>query len=155
MKTYTHTLRHFKELSSKELYSIMRLRNEVFIVEQNCVYQDADNKDIFCHHLSLCDNKELVGYARLLPPGLSYKEMSIGRVVTSPSVRGTGAGKILMQLAIDHCQKLFGNDPVRIGAQTYAQAFYNALGFIEEGNIYDEDGIEHIEMIRTPSKPHQ
>ncbi|MBA4167401.1 MAG: GNAT family N-acetyltransferase [Chitinophagaceae bacterium] len=147
MTAYTDVLKHFKELTPSELYSIMRLRNEVFVVEQNCVYQDADNKDIFCHHLMLYSGKEFIGYARLLPPGLSYNEMSIGRVVTRPDNRGTGAGKALMKRAIGCCHQLFGKHDIRIGAQVYAKSFYSSLGFVETGNTYEEDGIPHIEMI--------
>jgi ElaA protein len=145
---YSHLLKHFNELTPHELYAIMRLRNEVFVVEQDCVYQDADNKDIYCHHLMLFNGKDLIAYARLLPAGISYDEISIGRVVSSPSVRGTGAGKILMQLAIDSCRKIFGNGPIRIGAQLYAEKFYSDFGFSSSGEIYDEDGIDHIIMIR-------
>lgn len=145
---YTRTFKHFKDLSSHELYAALRLRNEVFVVEQNCVFQDADNKDIFCYHLLLWDADILVAYARLVPPGLSYEAMSIGRVVTSKSVRGSGAGKILMQLAIDYCEKVFGTGPIHIGAQLYAEKFYAGFGFKQTGLVYDEDGIEHVEMRR-------
>jgi ElaA protein len=148
MINYKEVVKHFKDLSAAELYSIMRLRNEVFIVEQNCVYQDADNKDIYCHHVMLYRDDELVAYARLVPAGLSYDEMSIGRVITSKAVRGTGAGRLLMQSAIDHCYKLYGKGSIRIGAQVYAKQFYASLGFVETGEIYDEDGIDHIQMIK-------
>ncbi|RYF90707.1 MAG: GNAT family N-acetyltransferase, partial [Chitinophagaceae bacterium] len=122
--------------------------NQVFVVEQDCAYQDLDNKDLYCHHLMLFDNKQLVAYARLVPPGISYDEMSIGRVVSSKDVRGRGAGRQLMNLAIEHCMKIFGEGTIRIGAQYYLKKFYNELGFVETGNIYDEDGIDHIIMVR-------
>jgi ElaA protein len=145
---YTHQVKHFNDLSVRELYSIMRLRGEVFVVEQDCVFLDADNKDLFCYHLMLFDNKDLIGYARLVPAGISYVEMSIGRVVTSKKVRGTGAGRNIMKLAIEHCRKVYGDGPIRIGAQLYAEKFYNGLGFTSDSPVYDEDGIDHIEMIR-------
>jgi ElaA protein len=145
---YKEVVKHFKDLTPAELYAVLRLRNEVFIVEQNCAYQDMDNKDIYSHHLMLYKDSELVAYARLVPPGLSYDEMSIGRVITSKTVRGTGAGKILMQSAIGNCYKIFGRSNIKIGAQVYAKAFYNSLGFEDTGDIYDEDGIDHIHMIR-------
>lgn len=148
MKKYKEILKHFKDLTPAELYSIMRLRNEVFVVEQNCVYQDADNKDPYCYHLMLYNDNELVAYARLVPAGLSYDEMSIGRVISSKAVRGTGAGKILMQSAIENCYKVLGKGSIRIGAQLYAKQFYASLGFIESGEIYDEDGIDHVQMIK-------
>ena len=146
--SYHHTVKHFNDLSPAELYAILRLRNEVFVVEQNCVFQDADNKDLYCHHLMVFEGKQLVAYARLVPPGLSYEEMSIGRVVTSKSVRGKGAGKYLMQHAVKYCNRIFGDGPIRIGAQSYLRKFYTELGFTATGEIYDEDGIDHIQMIR-------
>ncbi len=148
---YTHLIKHFKDLSPAELYAFLRLRNEVFVVEQNCSYQDADNKDLFCHHLMVFNGKELIGYARIVPPGVSFNEMSVGRVVTSATARGTGAGKLLMELAVSYCLNLFGPAAIRIGAQLYAKGFYEALGFVLTGDTYDEDGIEHVEMIRYPT----
>ena len=93
-------------------------------------------------------SNQLVAYARLVPPGISYDEMSIGRVVTSKDVRGEGAGKYLMQQAIASCNKLFGEGSIRIGAQHYLAKFYSDLGFTATGEVYDEDGIDHIQMIR-------
>lgn len=145
---YTTRLCFFDDLTPKELYRIIRLRNEVFVVEQNCVFQDADNKDQSCHHLMVYAGDELVAYARLVPPGVSYKEMSIGRVVSSPAYRKTGAGRFMMQQAIAECHNLFGEGAIRIGAQLYLQRFYESLGFIAEGEIYLEDDIQHIEMVR-------
>lgn len=146
----THTLKAFQELTVDELYALLKLRSEVFVVEQNCVFLDQDDKDQKCHHLLLYSDDELVGYSRLVPAGLSYTEMSIGRVITSIAGRGKGFGRILMELSIDYSQKLFGEGDIRIGAQTYALGFYASLGFVAEGETYDEDGIEHIEMMRKP-----
>lgn len=144
------TLKKFETLTPYELYNIMWLRNEVFVVEQNCVYQDADYKDQNGWHLmGLNEEDQLMAYVRLLPVGVSYKnEPSIGRVVTNPAARGTGAGKELMQEAIKQCELLFGNQDIKIGAQFYLLKFYTLLGFEQTGDIYLEDGIEHIEMIR-------
>jgi ElaA protein len=138
----------FNELAPFELYSIMQLRNEVFVVEQNCVYQDADNKDISSWHFMGWENKKLAAYVRILPPGLSYAEASIGRVVTSPLYRRTGAGRLLMQNAIAQSQNLFNTNSIKIGAQLYLKKFYESLGFKQCSELYMEDGIEHIEMIR-------
>jgi len=138
----------FNELLPIELYKILRLRNEVFVVEQNCPYQDADNKDLKCHHLMLLKDDELMAYARLVPPGLSFPQMSIGRVVTSPQARGTGAGRILMNAAIEQCHQFFGEGSIQIGAQAYLTKFYTSLGFKQVSDVYDEDGIPHIDMIR-------
>lgn len=143
-----HTVKAFKELTLDELYDLLRLRSEVFVVEQNCVFLDQDNKDQKCHHLLLYLGEELVGYCRIVPAGLSYKEVAIGRVVSAPSVRGKGFGRKVMELGIEACQELYGPCAIRLGAQTYALGFYESLGFQSEGEVYDEDGIEHIEMVR-------
>jgi len=140
-------IKPFAELTSLELYSILRLRNEVFVVEQNCVFQDADNKDQESYHQMYWQDDQLIAYCRLLPPGLAYNEMSIGRVVSSPAARGTGAGRALIAMAIEQCYKYFGRGPIRIGAQLYLKQFYASFGFVEEGEVYLEDGIEHIEMV--------
>ncbi|WP_316806730.1 GNAT family N-acetyltransferase [Pedobacter agri] len=144
---YTSSIKSFAKLSPEELYQIMKLRIEVFIIEQQCFYQDADDKDQHCHHVMLLNGENLVAYARLVPAGLSFNEVSIGRVITSAEVRGTGAGKILMKLAIAECKRLFGDVPIRIGAQTYTKAFYSGLGFEDTEIEFIEDGIPHLEML--------
>lgn len=146
--TISTRLKSFHELTVEELYQVLKLRTEVFVVEQNCVFQDMDDKDQKCYHLMMFQDDLLVGYSRLVPAGLSYAEMAIGRVITASSVRGTGLGKKLMELAIDYCQQLLGPGPIRIGAQTYALGFYASLGFVADGETYDEDGIEHVEMVK-------
>jgi len=145
---YNVTCKAFDDLTPHELYEIMRLRNEVFVLEQLCVYQDADNKDQRSHHLMIKDNGKLIAYARLLPPGVSYPEMSIGRVISSPEYRRKGAGRLLMQKAIEGCHELFGEGPIRIGAQLYLTRFYESFGFVRSGDVYLEDNIEHVEMAR-------
>ncbi len=142
------SLKPFELLTPFELYAVLQLRNEVFVVEQNCVFQDADNKDQNSLHLMYWNNNDLVAYCRLLPPGLAYHEMSIGRVVSSPKYRKKGAGKFLIQEAIQQIHQSFGDGPIRIGAQCYLIQFYGSFGFIEEGEMYLEDGIEHIEMVK-------
>lgn len=140
--------KRFEALTPFELYEIIRLRNEVFVVEQQCVFQDADGKDQQSFHLMGWIGDELAAYTRLLPPGLAYEEKSIGRVVTSPSQRRTGAGRELMQRSISECERLFGKGPIRIGAQQYLKAFYESFGFEQTGDMYMEDGIPHIYMLR-------
>ncbi len=142
------SLKKFEELSNAELYDILRLRSEVFVVEQNCVFLDMDNLDQQCHHLQGRINNQLLVSVRILPPGLAYGEVSIGRVVGSPSYRGKGAGKALMQKAIEATNLLYGNQPIKIGAQLYLKRFYEELGFEQCSDIYLEDEIEHIKMIR-------
>lgn len=141
-------LKKFEELTPFELYAIMQLRNEVFVVEQNCVYQDADNKDPLSFHLIGWNEEKLLAYTRLIPPGIAFEEASIGRVVTSPSVRRTGIGVELMNRSISKTTELFGNFPIRIGAQLYLQKFYASLGFQKASDTYLEDNIPHIEMVR-------
>jgi ElaA protein len=139
--------KHFKELTVYELYSIIRLRSEVFVVEQNCVFLDADNKDQQCYHLCGWNNHISVAYSRLVPPGVLYDEPSIGRVVISPVYRKSGAGRALMEKAIEECIIIFGKQNIKIGAQLYLKKFYESLGFCQCSDTYLEDNIEHIEML--------
>lgn len=141
-------LKKFEELTPYQLYAILQLRNEVFVVEQNCVFQDADDKDQNSYHLMGFHRNKLVAYTRLVPAGISYDEPSIGRVVTSPSVRRSGAGKELMQQSIEAIYHLFGRQPIKIGAQFYLKQFYESFGFEQVSDIYDEDGIDHIYMLK-------
>ena|SRR5687767_8152246 len=138
----------FEELTTFELYDILQLRSVVFVVEQNCAYLDADDKDLQAFHLMGWLENKLVAYTRILAPGHVYTEASIGRVVTSPEARRTGLGRLLMQRSLDEITRLFGNVPVRIGAQLYLKEFYTSLGFQQQADVYLEDGIEHIVMLR-------
>jgi ElaA protein len=146
----TWILKQFEDLTPNELYAILQLRNEVFIVEQNCPYQDCDNKDQIAWHLMGFQEDKLLAYSRLLAPGISYSESSIGRVVSSPSVRKTGMGKKLMQESIHQIRNLFQTDTIHIGAQLYLKKFYESFGFIQVGDAYLEDNIPHIYMLRKP-----
>ena len=137
----------FTELEVSELYEIMKLRSEVFVVEQNCVYLDADGKDEESYHFYAVENKSFVAYTRLLPPGLSYLEASIGRVLTAPSERRRGLGIELMEKSISKTKELFDTQTIKIGAQLYLQSFYEGLGFKQCSDVYDEDGIPHIAML--------
>ena len=141
------TCQQFDELTTKELYAILRLRSEVFVVEQNCVFLDMDNKDQQCWHVSGWNHDQLIAYTRIVPPGIAYKEPSIGRVVTSPSARRTGAGWQVMEYSIEKLFSIFGKQPIRIGAQLYLKNFYESLGFHQSSDVYLDDGIEHIEML--------
>jgi ElaA protein len=147
MAQYTWTLQTFDNLANKQLYAILKLRCEVFIVEQACNYQDIDGKDLKSFHLCGWDGENLVAYARLLPAGTSFAEVSIGRVLSSPAYRRKAAGIELMQNAIKLCIEKFGKQPIRIGAQLYLQKFYSSFGFEKDSDVYLEDDIEHIEMI--------
>lgn len=142
--------KYFEELSLRELYEIGRLRQEVFVLEQNCPYVDFDGKDLYCYHLMGFDeNNRLVAYSRIVPKGVSYEDyISIGRVITSGLVRKSGLGRILMHESISVCEKLFGKSDIKISAQTYLLNFYESLGFVSTGKEYLEDDIPHTEMIR-------
>ena len=137
----------FSELTAEELYHVLRLRSEVFVVEQNCVFLDMDNKDFGCDHLMGWRENKLLGYSRIVPPGISYVESSIGRIVSSPAARGAGVGRELVQQSIQVLYRLYGRRDIRIGAQYYLKEFYESFGFIQTGDIYPEDGINHIEML--------
>lgn len=138
----------FAALTPDELYAILQLRNEVFIVEQNCPYQDCDNIDLPSLHFMGWQQNKLIAYTRLIPSGISYPETSIGRVVTSPTVRRTKIGKELMERSISKLHELFGDQPIKIGAQLYLKKFYESFGFLQCSEVYLEDGIEHIKMLR-------
>ena len=142
-------LKKFDDLRPQELYSILQLRIEVFIVEQNCPFQDADNKDQAAFHLMGWQGDLLCAYTRIVPPGIAYELPSIGRVVTSPRARKNGVGRLLMERSITETINLFGRMDIRIGAQLYLKKFYISLGFVQSSDIYLEDGIEHIEMTRS------
>jgi ElaA protein len=137
----------FDELEPRELYAMLRLRSEVFVVEQNCVFLDMDNKDQDSHHLLGWRGGKLLAYARIVPAGISYVESSIGRIVTSPEARGKGIGRDLLRQSIETLYTLHGKTVIRIGAQYYLKEFYESFGFRQAGAIYVEDGIEHIEML--------
>jgi ElaA protein len=142
-------LKKFEELTPYQLYALLQLRSEVFVVEQNCVFLDADDKDQNAYHLMGFDTTKLVAYTRLVPPQEIYEQVSIGRVVTSSCIRGSGAGKELMNQSIEAVYKLFGVQPIKIGAQLYLKKFYESLGFRQVSAVYLEDGIEHIHMIKS------
>ena len=145
------TIKKFGELTLDELYNILQLRNEVFIVEQDCVYKDLDGKDRSAWHLMAVEDDKLVAYTRILPPGVSYSDPSIGRVVTSSLKRRSGLGRELMKRSIEACERLFGKTSITLSAQVYLQNFYASFGFIVIGEEYLDDGIPHIDMSRKPS----
>lgn len=143
---------HHSQLDTATLYQILKLRSEVFVVEQTCVYQDVDGEDLRGenrHILGFCDG-ELVAYARILAQGQKAGQVAIGRVIVAPDARGEGLGYSLMQAAIAACEKGWPQALQVIGAQAHLQGFYRQLGFIAKGDVYDEDGIAHIVMCRLP-----
>lgn len=143
--------KQFSELSTNELYEFMVVRQRVFVVEQSCHYLDADGKDSSAFHLMGYLDGNLVAYARILEPGVSYEEVSVGRVLTTAEVRGKGIGVELMERSILMIEQEFGKVPIRLSAQTYLLKFYEDLGFRSTGKEYFEDEIPHTEMLREAS----
>ena len=138
----------FQQLTIEELYATMRLRQEVFVVEQNCVYLDADGLDQASWHLmAFNENKDLVAYARLIPKGVSYADaISFGRVLTASSIRKQGKGRVLLKRILEYCESIFGEETIIIGAQSYLLNFYKSFAFQAIGDEYLEDGIPHFKM---------
>lgn len=136
----------FSELENHRLYQILRLRSEVFVVEQDCAYQDMDDCDQSALHVSGQLDEKLVCYARLLPPGLKYDGSSIGRVITSLEVRGEGYGKQLITKCIGYCRQRWAGESITISAQHHLENFYSGFGFGTASEPYLEDGIPHIRM---------
>ena len=142
-------VKEMSQLSVLEMYNILRLRAEVFVVEQNCVYQDLDGKDDNSLHVYCTDNNETVAYARIVLAGVSYKEVSIGRVVVAEEYRSQKLGFELMEVTVEFIEKDLGKQPIRISAQSHLEKFYGSLKFNPTGKSYLEDGIPHIEMLRV------
>lgn len=147
----------FAELDTATLYQVMQLRQAVFVVEQNCSYQDLDGLDQLATHILCRDQGQLLAYQRCLPPGTSYPESSLGRVIVAPAARGRRLGRDLVQRGIDHNLQTWPASDIRIGAQAYLETFYASLGFVPEGDVYLEDGISHRHMryhcARQPALP--
>ena len=139
----------YQELTRDELYELLQLRSEVFVVEQDCVYQDIDGKDDIALHVLGYKDENLVAYTRIFPPNTYFKNASIGRVVVRASERKYKYGYNLMEKSIEAIETAYKTTTIKISAQTYLKSFYNNLGFKQVGEGYLEDGIPHIGMIRT------
>ena len=140
-------IKRFEELTTTELYEILRVRAEVFVVEQTCVYQDLDEKDKKAYHLFCEEEGKILAYLRILDKGVSYSEISIGRVLTTENNRKKGLARELMKKAIDFIYKDLGEKQIRISGQLYLQVFYESLGFQTVSEMYLEDDIPHVEML--------
>lgn len=143
----TWTIKPFGDLTTKELYELLRFRSEIFIVEQECVYNDCDTKDYHSYHCVMRDGERIVGCLRIVQPGISYKELSFGRVAVRKELRGTGLARRLIEIAVDFSIRELGEHDVRISAQQYAEGFYRKMGFETVSDPYLEDDIPHVEML--------
>lgn len=140
-------IKSFNELSNKQLYDILQLRSDVFVVEQNCAYLDLDGKDKQSLHIYATYLDKVVACSRIVPFGLSYPQISIGRVAVSKEFRAQKLGRQLMRFSIDKVQSEFGPCDIQIGAQVYLKKFYESFGFSCVSEPYDEDGIMHVDML--------
>lgn len=143
-------IKYFDELTTNELYQILRLRSEVFVVEQNCVYQDIDDKDQKALHLFLVDSGEVIGYTRLFNANDYFEDASIGRVVIQEKHRNSRLGHLLIKESVKAIKIYFHTSKITIGAQKYLKIFYESHQFLQIGEGYLEDGIPHIKMIYNP-----
>ena len=147
-------LKKFSELSLDELYGILKLRSEVFVVEQDCVYQDLDDKDQCAYHLFLKKDNDVVAVLRILPKGVSYDEMAIGRVIVKKQYRGNGISREMINKALDFIINDLDNDKIRLSGQAYLREFYESFGFRKVSDVYLEDGIDHFEFLLEVKNEH-
>ena len=149
----TFSTKPFDELTVHELYDLLRLRQAVFVVEQQCAYQDADGLDgVSLHLLGKHPSGQLAGCLRIVPPGARFAEPSIGRVVVDPSMRRHGIGTALMTRGIEIASDTYPTFGIRLSAQKYLEDFYGSFGFVRTGADYLEDGIPHVDMFRPTSQ---
>jgi len=151
MKDLQWQSKQFQQLNSHQLYEILKLRVDIFVVEQNCPYPELDNKDIHIatrHLAAYCDSK-LIAYARLLPPGLNYPEISIGRFAVEETTRRKGVGSMLMKKCLEEIDKIWPDNNIKINAQEYLKEFYEKFGFVKISDSYLEDNIPHIAMLKN------
>lgn len=139
-------IKKFGELTPDELYEILRIRNEVFVIEQTCIFQDCDQKDQKSYHLFSIDNGKIIAYLRILEKGVSYSEISIGRVLVDKKYRGKGLARDILLKSLDFIENDLNEKEIRISAQKYLVDFYESLGFSIASDVYLEDGIPHIDM---------
>lgn len=144
----TTIVKHFEELTLAELYNLLQLRSQVFVVEQDCVYQDIDGKDVKALHVLGFENDHLVAYTRIFPPGVYFKEAAIGRVVVDQTKRKNAYGHEILKASISAIEKDFNTKRIKLSAQTYLVKFYQRHGFHQVGEGYLEDGIPHIAMVK-------
>lgn len=142
-------MKKFDELSAEEIYEILRIRNQIFIVEQQCPYLDCDGRDMKSYHLFMENNNEIAAYLRIIEKGVSYNEISIGRVLVNSDYRGKGLARNMMKEAMKFINNQLNEDTIRIEAQAYLIDFYKSFGFKQISEVFLEDNIPHIEMLYT------
>jgi len=141
------TFSAFESLSNYHLYQFLKLRQDVFIIEQSCLYPDIDNLDQFSHHLLGFNKKSLVAYLRIVPPGRKFNHPSVGRVIITKSERNRGLGDELVRIGLQKAKELYGNTDINVEAQAHLHDFYHRIGFRKISDKYDVDGIPHIKMV--------
>ncbi|NRA20235.1 MAG: GNAT family N-acetyltransferase [Oceanospirillaceae bacterium] len=144
--------KNFQELSNDQLYSIIQVRQDIFVLEQQCFYADLDDADQACIHFfatTAADPLKIVAYLRITPPGIKYPQVAMGRILTTQTTRGSGIGVDLVTRALAHISQVYPDQDIKISAQAYLQKFYRRFGFKSISEIYDEDGIDHIDMLLT------
>jgi ElaA protein len=139
----------FADIPASLLYEILKLRQDVFIIEQQSIYEDIDRLDQSSHHILFLEGDQLAAYSRILPAGMKYEEASVGRIIVAPGFRGKGIGRELVRQSVSHLRKTYSG-AIRIEAQAHLQEFYREFQFRPEGNVYDMDGIPHIQMVAPP-----
>ncbi len=141
----------FSELTTTELYALLKLRQDVFVLEQSCLYPDLDNIDQSCHHLCGFAGDEIIACARIMPPGLIWEQVSFGRVAVAEHHRASGLGRELTRRILSYCEELYPGQDIKISAQVYLDRFYRGFGFVKAGEPFDEDGIDHMHMLFGPT----
>ena len=139
-------IKKFDKLTGREVYEILRIRSEVFVVEQDCVYNDEDGKDLEAVHILIKEEGKILAYLRVLKAGVSYKNPSLGRVLVSHEARGRGLARKIVCAGIDYIINNWDEEKITIGAQDYLRDFYESLGFEAVSEVYSEDGIPHVDM---------
>ena len=142
-------VKKFDQLTNYELYCVLRIRSEVFVVEQDCVYQDMDNKDLIAYHMLGFKDQKIIAYARIFNSGDYFSKPSIGRILVNREERKKNYGYLLVKESIHFIEEKFSERIIHISAQKYLVKFYNSLGFIQKGSAYLEDGIPHVAMIKS------
>ncbi|MGG1369614.1 GNAT family N-acetyltransferase [Priestia megaterium] len=146
----TWCIKSFQELTNDELYEILQVRTAIFVVEQKCAYLEVDGKDKLAYHLFKKENEKIIAYLRVLPKGISYQEASLGRIIVKQAQRGMGLGRELVARGIDFLENELHEKTIKIQAQSRLQTFYESFGFRSVSDIYSDEGLPHVDMLKTP-----